>query len=113
MGHGYVFPRGQLMPEERLMFLIALVVVGSVGGAFALATIHAEAASSRWRALWEGLPERLRRGGWGWLLVPVAVMYALLARLDSPADHRRTAGRSANPDPRAAAGRQGGCLTPC
>ena len=79
MGHGYVFPRGQLMPEERLMFLIALVVVGSVGGAFALATIHAEAASSRWRALWEGLPERLRRGGWGWLLVPVAVMYALLA----------------------------------
>lgn len=79
MGHGYVFPRGQLMPEERLMFLIALVVVGSVGGAFALATIHAEAASSRWWALWEELPERLRRGGWGWLLVPVAVMYALLA----------------------------------
>ncbi len=61
------------------MFLIALVVVGSVGGAFALATIHAEAASSRWRALWEGLPGRLGRGGWGWLLVPVAVMYALLA----------------------------------
>ena len=56
MGHGYVFPRGQLMPEERLMFLIALVVVGSVGGAFALATIHAEAASSRWWALWEGFP---------------------------------------------------------
>jgi|GEM_PF-4437470 len=32
MGHGLVFPRGQLTPEERLMFLIALVVVGSVCG---------------------------------------------------------------------------------
>jgi len=43
------FPRGQLTPEERLMFLIALVVVGSVCGAFALAVIHAETGGRRHR----------------------------------------------------------------
>lgn len=44
-------PRGQLAPEERLMFLIALVVVGSVCGAFVFAVIHAEAVSARLWAL--------------------------------------------------------------
>ena len=61
------------------MFLIALVVVGSVCGAFALAVIHAEAVSVRWRGLWEILQrQRLRGRGWAWLLLPLGVAYAML-----------------------------------
>ena len=74
MGHGLVFPRGQLTPEGRLMFLVALVVVGSVCGAFALAVIHAETVSAWWRAL----PQRLRERGWGLLILPAAAMSAAL-----------------------------------
>src|SRR5580693_5531414 len=61
------------------MFLIALVVVGSVCGAFALAAIHAEALSVRGRGLWEILQrQRLRGRGWAWLLLPLGVAYAML-----------------------------------
>jgi hypothetical protein len=71
------------MPEERLMFLVALVVVGSVCGAFALAVVHAEAVSAWWRARWEALrSQRLRGRGWGWLLLPLALVYALIAGSD-------------------------------
>src|SRR6266702_3808824 len=60
------------------MFLIALVVIGSVCGAFALAVIHADRVN-KW--LWV-LPQRLRGRGWGWLLVPLGVAYAMLDRTD-------------------------------
>src|SRR6266567_4519661 len=58
------------------MFLIALVVIGSVCGAFALAVIHADRVN-KW--LWV-LPQRLRGRGWGLLLVPLGVAYAMLDR---------------------------------
>ena len=61
------------------MFLIALVVVGLVCGAFALAVIHAEAVSAGWRGFWGVLqPQRLRGRGWGWLLLPLGVAFAML-----------------------------------
>jgi hypothetical protein len=73
------FPRGQLTPEERQMFLMALVVVGSVCAAFALAVIHADTVSARLWALWGVLqPQRLRGRGWGWPLVPLGVAFAML-----------------------------------
>ncbi len=57
------------------MFLLILVVLGSICGAFALAVIHAETASAWWRAL----PQRLRGPGWGLLLLPAAAMAAVMA----------------------------------
>ena len=56
------------------MFLIALAVLGLGAGGFVLAAIHADRVSAWIRAL----PSRLRRRGWGLLLVPLAVQYALL-----------------------------------
>jgi hypothetical protein len=49
--------------------------VGALGAGFALAVLHADRVNS-W--LWV-LPQRLRGRGWGLLLAPVAVIYALLA----------------------------------
>jgi signal transduction histidine kinase len=60
------------------MFLVALVVIGSVCGAFALAVIHADRVN-KW--LWV-LPQRLRGRGWGLLLVPLGVSYAMLDSTD-------------------------------
>jgi signal transduction histidine kinase len=57
------------------MFLLALVMIGSVCGAFALAVIHADRVSG-W--LW-ALPQRLRGRGWGLLLLPAAAMAAAMA----------------------------------
>ena len=57
------------------MFLLILVVLGSICGAFALAVIHAETVSAWWRAL----PQHLRGRGWGLLILPVAVMAAVMA----------------------------------
>jgi signal transduction histidine kinase len=56
------------------MFLIALAVLGLGAGAFALAVIHANGVSA-----WiQTLPQRLRARGWGLLLLPVGLQYALL-----------------------------------
>jgi signal transduction histidine kinase len=60
------------------MFLTALVVIGSVCGAFALAVIHADRVN---KCLWAS-PQRLRGRGWGWLLAPLALVYALIAGSD-------------------------------
>ena len=56
------------------MFLIALAVLGLGAGAFVLAAIHADGVSAWVRTL----PQRLRKHGWGLLLVPLALQYALL-----------------------------------
>ena len=56
------------------MFLIALAVLGLGAGAFVLAAIHADGVSAWVRTL----PQRLRKRGWGLLLVPLALQYALL-----------------------------------
>jgi signal transduction histidine kinase len=56
------------------MFLIALAVLGLGAGAFVLAAIHADGVSAWVRTL----PRRLRKRGWGLLLVPLALQYALL-----------------------------------
>jgi signal transduction histidine kinase len=61
-------------------FLIALVVVGSVCAGFAFSVIHADAVSEWWRAL----PQRLRGRGWGLLLIPLGVVYALLFGTSRP-----------------------------
>jgi signal transduction histidine kinase len=56
------------------MFLIALAVLGLGAGAFALAVIHADGVSA-----WiQTLPRRLRTRGWGLLLLPIVLQYALL-----------------------------------
>src|SRR6266566_665508 len=60
------------------MFLIALVVIGSVCGAFALAVIHADRVNKWLRVL----PQRLRERGWGLLLIPLGVSYAMLDSTD-------------------------------
>jgi hypothetical protein len=60
------------------MFLIALAVIGSVCGACALAVIHAGRVN-KW--LW-ALPQRLRERGWGLLLIPLGVSYAMLDSTD-------------------------------
>jgi signal transduction histidine kinase len=56
------------------MFLLILVVLGSVCGAFALAMIHADKVSAWYRAL----PQRLRGRGWGLLILPAAAMAAVM-----------------------------------
>jgi signal transduction histidine kinase len=57
------------------MFLIVLAVLGLGAGAFVLAAIHAEGVS-----VWiQALPPRLRRRGWGLLLLPVAMAAAAMA----------------------------------
>jgi hypothetical protein len=60
------------------MILIVLAVIGVVGVPFALAVARADDVNA-W--LW-ALPQRLRGRGWGLLLVPVAVCYAVMARHD-------------------------------
>jgi signal transduction histidine kinase len=56
------------------MFLIALAVLGLGAGAFVLAAIHAERVSVWIRTV----PQRLRGRGWGLLLLPIGLQYALL-----------------------------------
>jgi DNA-binding CsgD family transcriptional regulator len=57
------------------MILIVMAVLGVVGVPFALAVIRADDVNA-W--LW-ALPQRLRGRGWGLLLAPITVAYALLA----------------------------------
>jgi signal transduction histidine kinase len=57
------------------MFLIALAILGLGAGTFVLATIHAERVSVWIRTV----PQRLRRRGWGLLLLPIAVAAAVMA----------------------------------
>src|ERR1700722_16397711 len=62
-------------PRSRAMFLIALAVLGLGAGAFVLATIHAERVSVWIRTV----PQWIRAGGWGLLLLPIAMAAAVMA----------------------------------
>ncbi|MDQ2814828.1 MAG: histidine kinase [Actinomycetota bacterium] len=56
------------------MVLLVVAVIGLIGVPYAFAVKHSDGVNAWLHAL----PHRLRRRGWGLLLVPVAVQYALI-----------------------------------